>query len=304
MSRRSLITAVVIAVVFLMTLAGLLLAVFAAGGGGVGWSLGGRIALIEVEGVIADDEDFLRDVRRLRDDPSVKGWVVAVNSPGGVVAPSQSMYSTLRRVRAEDRVPVIAAIGSVGASGGYYVAMAADSVLAMPGSITGSIGVIMEYPNVRELLEKVGVEMEMVKAGAQKDLGSPFRDMDPEHRAILSAMVEDVHAQFVEAVAEARDLPMDEVLPLADGRVFSGRQALAAGLVDRMGNVDEAIGLAGRLAGLGSEPRIVRPPSRSDLPWLLDLLVGEPAALAIQRVARSLTAPAVGPGPVLKYIVR
>lgn len=304
MSRRSLFTAVVIAVVSLMTLAGLMLAVFAAGGGGVGLSLGGRIALLEVDGVIADDEGFLRDVRRLREDPSVRGWVVAINSPGGVVAPSQSMYSTLRRVRAEDEVPVIAAIGGVGASGGYYVAMAADSVLAMPGSITGSIGVIMEYPNVQELMEKVGVEMEMVKAGEQKDLASPFREMAPEQRAILTAMLEDVHAQFVEAVADARGMPMEEVLPLADGRVFSGRQALAAGLVDRMGNVDEAIGMAGRLAGLGPEPRIVRPPRRPELPLLLDLLVGETTARGIQRLARSVTAPVAGPGPVIKYIVR
>jgi protease-4 len=294
---------VVIAVVSLMTLTGIILSILVAGGGGAGLGLGGRIAVLEVEGVITDDEEFLERVRAFRDDPSIKGWVVAINSPGGVVAPSQSMYNTLRRIRDEDGEPVVAVIGAVGASGGYYVALGADSILAMPGSITGSIGVIMEYPNVRELLDKVGVEMEVVKSGAQKDLGSPFRDMSPAERALLSAMVEDVHAQFVEVVAEARGMPAVEVLPLADGRIFSGRQALTAGLVDRMGNVEEGIALAGRMAGLGSDPRTARPRAE-EVPWLLDALFGESTVLMTRRLARTITAPVVGAGPVLKYIVR
>lgn len=286
-----------------MTLTGIVLSLVVATGGSSGLGFGSRIAVLEVEGVIVDDEAFLDRVRRFRDDPSVKGWVVAINSPGGVVAPSQSIYETMRRVRVEDDEPVVAVIGSVGASGGYYVALAADSILAMPGSITGSIGVIMEYPNVRELLDRVGVEMEVVKSGAQKDLGSPFRDMDPAEREILVAMVEDVHAQFVEVVAESRGMPMEDVLRLADGRIFSGRQALAAGLVDGMGNVEEAISLAGRMAGLGPDPRTARPPDEK-VPWLLDVLLGASTVLAAQRLARAVTAPVVGAGPVLKYIVR
>ena len=303
MSRRSLITAVVVTVVSLMTLTGIILSVFAAGGGGVGLGLGSRIALLEVEGVIADDEAFLRRVGELRRDPSIEGWVVAINSPGGVVAPSQSIYQTIREIRDEDGDPVVAAIGAVGASGGYYVALAADTILAMPGSITGSIGVIMEFPNVGALMDKVGVEMEIVKSGAQKDVGSPFREMGPEDREILTAMVDDVHAQFVEVVAEERRMTVKDVLPLADGRIFSGRQALAAGLVDGMGNVEDAIGLAGRMAGLGSRPRIARPPTE-EVPWLLDMLLGHSVAVAIRQLSRSVTAPAVGAGPALKYIVR
>lgn len=304
MPRRTYTTAIVIAVVSFMTVAGIVLAVLAAAGGGASLGMGGgRIALLEVEGVIVDDEAFLERVRRLREDRSVEGWVVAINSPGGVVAPSQSLYNTLRRIRQEDGEPVIAAIGSVGASGGYYVALAADSILVMPGSITGSIGVIMEYPNVRELMEKVGVRMEVVKSGAQKDLGSPFREMGAEERAILNSMVDDVHAQFVEAVAEARGMSVEAVLPLADGRIFSGRQALAAGLVDGVGNVEEAIALAGRMAGLGSEPRVARPP-RDEAPWLLDLLFGGSTARAIRGLTRSMAAPTMGAGPVIKYIVR
>ncbi|MFW6205774.1 MAG: signal peptide peptidase SppA, partial [Gemmatimonadota bacterium] len=236
MSRRSLITILTVTVLSVMTIAGLVLAVFAAGGS-PGLTFGGRVALLEVDGVIADDRGFLEDIRRLRRDGSVRAWVVAINSPGGVVAPAQSMYEALERLVVADGQPVVASIGSVGASGGYYVALAADSILALPGSITGSIGVIMEYPNVRELMDRVGVEMEVVKAGDQKDLGSPFRDMAPEEREILDALVADVHAQFMEAVVSARGLPEDRVRTLADGRVLSGRQALEAGLVDRLGNL-------------------------------------------------------------------
>ncbi|MFP4624914.1 MAG: signal peptide peptidase SppA [Gemmatimonadota bacterium] len=303
MSRRSVVTVVVVAVISFMTLTGIVLAVQMTVGGGLDLGIGGRIALIEVEGVIADDGAFLESVRRLRDDPSVRGWVVAVNSPGGVVAPAQSIYQTLRRIRAEDEVPVIASIGSVGASGGYYVALGADSILALPGSITGSIGVIMQYPNVRELMDKVGVEMELVTGGAQKDLGSPFREMSPEDREILNALVEDVHTQFIEAVVDARGMSVEEVRPLADGRVLSGRQAHVAGLVDRMGNVEEALRLAGEMAGLGPEPRIVRPP-KERLPWVMELLLGESTARAVRQLARTMTAPVTRVGPMLEYIVR
>ncbi len=302
MSRRSLVTALVVAVVSVMTLAGLVLAMFVAVGDGPDLALGGRIAVVEVDGMISDDEGFLRDVRRLRADRSVRGWVVSINSPGGVVAPSQSMYHTLQRIRSEDGVPVVASIGAVGASGGYYVALAADSIVALPGSITGSIGVLLEYPNVTELMEKVGVRMEVVKGGEQKDLGSPFRDMGPEDREVLGALVTDVHEQFIETVAEARGMAVADVRPLADGRVLSGRQAARAGLVDRLGNVQEAIAVAGRMAGLGDEPRVVRPP-RDDRDWLLDLLLGETTARMLRGLANTVSAPMGGAWPALKYVV-
>ncbi len=302
MSRRSLVTALVVAVISIMTLAGLTMAVFTATGSAPDFTLGGRIALLEVNGVISSDEVFLDDVRRLRRDGSVRGWVVSINSPGGVVAPSQSIYETLRRLRAEDGMPVVASIGSVGASGGYYVALAADSILALPGSITGSIGVVMQYPNVQELMDKVGVRMEVVKAGEQKDLGSPFRRMDEEERAIIGALITDVHEQFIEVVAEARGLPESEVRPLADGRVLSGRQALEVGLVDRMGNLDEAISVAGQLAGLGSSPRIVRP-TRSEGNWLLEAVLGESTARAVQEIATRVAGPLVS-WPTVKYMLQ
>ncbi len=298
MSRRSLSTTLLVTVLSLMTVTGLVLAVYRAAGGSFG--LGGRIALLEVRGAIGGDSQFLDDVRRLRRDRSVRGWVVEINSPGGVVAPSQSIYDRLRSLRNEDGQPVVASIGGVGASGGYYVALGADSILALPGSITGSIGVIMEYPNVGGLMDRVGVRMEVVKAGAQKDMGSPFREMDPEERAILNRMLEDVHAQFIEAVAESRGMPVGQVRPLADGRIFSGREAMELGLVDRLGNRDAAIRLAGEMAGLGPEPNIVRPP-RERGSWLLDALLGESAGAVLQAMTRGQVA---GAGwPVVKYMV-
>jgi protease IV len=276
---------------------GLALAVSRAGSGGLG--LGGRIAVLEVAGIISDDDQFVRDVRNLRRNRSVQGWVVMINSPGGVVAPSQSIYETLRRLRIEDEVPVIASIGSVGASGGYYVALAADSILALPGSITGSIGVLMEYPNVRVLMERIGVRMEVVKGGDQKDLLSPFREMEPEQREIVEALVRDVHEQFIEAVMAERGMSTEQVLGLADGRVLSGRQAHALGLVDRLGNREDAIALAGRMAGLGSRPGLVRPPEPRR-PFLVDLLFGRTAVGVVQELAGSVVQ---GGWPTLKYIV-
>lgn len=270
-----------------MTLAGVVLAVLHASRGGTGLGLGGRIAVLEVSGIIEDDASFLDDLERFRDDPSVQGYLVHINSPGGVVAPSQSIYQELRRVRDEDGKPVVAAISSVGASGGYYVALAADSIFALPGSITGSIGVIMEVPDVSELMGKVGVRMQTVQSAEQKDIGSPFRSLGPEDRAILESLVLDVYNQFVEAVVEARGLERGTVEQLADGRILSGRQALGHRLIDGLGNRADALAAAGRMAGLGDEPRTVQPPRQG--PSLLDVLLGRSAGAALGRVLAPLS---------------
>ena len=162
MTRRTLLLAFFGGVFLLVTLAGIVLVVMSAGRGDLG--LGGRVALIEVDGVLYDDAELLDQIRHLREDPTVEAFVVAINSPGGVVAPSQSVYQTLREIRDEDGLPVVASIGGVGASGGYYVALGADSIYVLPGSITGSIGVIMEFPNATELMEKIGFRMETVQS--------------------------------------------------------------------------------------------------------------------------------------------
>ncbi|MBI4409678.1 MAG: signal peptide peptidase SppA [Gemmatimonadetes bacterium] len=281
-----------------MTLAGLILAVIVSLGDTDRFAFGGRVALLKVEGLIADDEEFLEQLRRFRRDASVKGFVLAINSPGGVVGPSQSLYREVRKLREEDDRPIIASIGAVGASGGYYVALAADSIFALPGSITGSIGVIMEFPDVSGLLGKVGVEVAVVKSAEHKDIGSPFRHLSPEDRQIIGALVEDVYQQFVEVVVQERRLPPAEVQSIADGRILSGRQALQHGLVDRIGNVQDAVAAVGRMTGLGEDPRVVRP--KEEEFTLLDLLLGRGAAAVLSRVAQPLEEHA---GPRLKFVV-
>jgi protease-4 len=259
---------------------------------------GDRIAVLEIDGVISDDVRYLEQIQSFRRDNSVKGFLVVINSPGGVVGPSQSIYRELRRLR-DDDVPVVATIGAVGASGGYYVALGADSIYALPGSLTGSIGVIMEIPQVEELLDRIGVDVEVVKSAEFKDTGSPFRPMGPQDRDVLQGLVQDVYSQFVDVVAEERRLPFEEAHRLADGRVYSGRQALEAGLVDQIGNMNDALAAAGRMAGLGDEPRTVWPQPKRKI-TLLDLILGQGAAASLARAIRPLEQVA---GPRLQFIV-
>lgn len=221
-----------------------------------------RVAVLPIVGIIDSETRFVRDLETFRNDPSVRAFVLEIRSPGGGVGASQAIHATLTRLRQEDERPILAWIGDVGASGGYYVALPADSIFALPGSITGSIGVIMQFPNAEELLRKVGVELEVVKSGALKDLGSPARELSEAERDILQGLVDDVWEQFVAAVAEGRGLDRADVVPLADGRVFSGEQALDLGLVDRIGTLQDAVDAAGRMAGLGERPRVVRPLER------------------------------------------
>lgn len=239
---------------------------------------GGQVGVLRVEGPILSGDDLLEDLEWLRSRRSVKGLVVQIESPGGAVGASQSLHAALERFRegtdtddTEDR-PVVAWIGDMGASGGYYVAAAADSIFALPGSITGSIGVIMQFPNAGELLRKVGVELEVVKSGEFKDIGSPSRSLSEEDREVLRTMVDDVYTQFVDVVTESRALDRDSVVRLADGRVYSGRQAVESGLVDRTATMHEAVEAAGRMAGLGARPDTLHPPVEKFT--LFDLLTG------------------------------
>jgi protease-4 len=282
-----------------MVITGIVLAVLSAirGEGGSGFSLGNRIAVIPVEGIIVDDREVLEQIRRFRDDRSIKGWVIAINSPGGSVGPSQSIYSELKRLRDEDDRPVIASIGGVGASGGYYIALGADSIFALPGSLTGSIGVIMELPEIQELMDKVGVDVRVIKSAEHKDVGSMFREMTPGDSAVLNSLVQDVYDQFVDAVVVERKIARGSLLTVADGRVLTGRQAQRSGLVDRMGNVQDAIATAGRMAGLGSDPDIAFP--AEDRPTILDVLLGRTTVGALERFMRPLEQVST---PRLKYL--
>ncbi|MEE9207160.1 MAG: signal peptide peptidase SppA [Gemmatimonadota bacterium] len=254
----------------------LLLAVSAAGaavafqlwlGGYVPLVSQGRVAIIPILGVINSDRTVLSTLERYREDKSVRAFVLEIRSPGGGVGPSQSIYSELTKLREEDERPLIAWIGSVGASGGYYVALPADSIFALPGSITGSIGVIMQFTNAEGLLDKIGIDLEVVKSGKFKDTGSPSRPLSAEEREILQDVIQDTYGQFVDAIADSRGMERDAVLAVADGRILSGERAMSLGLVDRLGTLPDAISAAGEMAGLGPDPRTLRPtPKRAA--WL------------------------------------
>jgi protease IV len=248
------------------------------GEGGFAW--GTRVAVVELRGVIQDTTEPIEALERLRKDDGVVAVVVRIDSPGGAVAPSQELYDAVWRVR--ERKPVVASLGSVAASGGYYVASAANRVVADPGTITGSIGAIMGIPQYAPLAGKIGYSEEIVKSGRFKDAGHPLRPLSPDERALFQGMVDDVLSQFVEAVARGRGLEQARVRRVADGRIFSGRQALEAGLVDQLGGLDAATRLAWEQGGQTGEPRVTRVKPRRRF-WILDalgtLLSSEPPRL-------------------------
>jgi protease-4 len=229
-----------------------------------------RIALIRVEGVIVDSQATVGELKRFSENPSVKAIVLRIDTPGGGVVPSQEIYDAIKRVRNKYNKAVIASMGSVAASGGYYIAAATDRIMANPGTLTGSIGVIMETANVEGLLQKIGVEGIVIKSGKYKDVGSPLRKMSAEERGLLQAVMDDVHKQCIEAVAEGRSMELRAAQVLADGRIFTGRQAKEAKLVDELGDLEDAIQLAAEVVGIEGEPKVVEPRRRFSIRELLD----------------------------------
>jgi len=215
------------------------------------------VAIVRVEGPILESYQTIEELKAFAEDPLVKAIVIRIDSPGGGVAPSQEIYNAVKRVRRENNKTVVASMGTVAASGGYYIAVATDRILANPGTLTGSIGVIMQMANFQELLEKIGVKSVVVKTGKFKDLGSPFRPMGEDERQLLEAVMNDTLSQFIEAVADGRSMDAAEVEQLADGRVFTGRQAKSVLLVDEIGDLQDAIKLAGELGGIEGSPRVL-----------------------------------------------
>jgi protease-4 len=220
-------------------------------------SIGGRVGLVEVLGDISESESVVEQLERLGRDPSVHAIVIRIDSPGGGVAASQEIYEAVQKVRKQDK-PVVASLAGVAASGGYYVACAADTIVSNPGTLTGSIGVIMSFPNTEELFRKVGLKLEVIKTGKFKDVGSIWRPMTDEERELLQGVLTNVYDQFVDAIVEGREMSRDRILPYADGRVFSGDQAQEYGFVDVLGDLDDAIDIAGELGGIRGKPSVVR----------------------------------------------
>ncbi|MBN1828147.1 MAG: signal peptide peptidase SppA [Deltaproteobacteria bacterium] len=227
------------------------------------------VAVVLIEGPITDSRDIVSRLEQYRESEDVKAIVVRIDSPGGAVVPSQEIYDTIRSIREEK--PVVASMGSVAASGGYYVACPAHEIMANPGTITGSIGVLIQFSNVEELLEKIGFKAWAIKSGKFKDTGSPFRPMEAEERKLVQELVDDIYQQFLDAVSKNRNIPMERLRTIADGRILSGRQALEAGLVDRLGNLEEAVKRAAALAGIEGKPRVIYPKrSRSIIRYFIE----------------------------------
>ena len=212
------------------------------------------VGVLLVEGAIDDSRGVVEEIKRFKEAPWIKAVVVRVDSPGGAVAPTQEIFEELRKTKANK--PVIASMGGMATSGGYYIASAADKIVANPGTLTGSIGVIMQLSNIEELMKKVGVQGYNIKSGVNKDVGSPFQPLSAEGRAILQGLVDNVHSQFVNAVAKARDMDEAAVRKLADGRVYSGAQAKALGLIDQFGTLEDAIQIAAKQAGVKTGPAV------------------------------------------------
>lgn len=222
-----------------------------------------RIALLAVEGAIVEESVdslfsgsfyshrlFLKQLKHAFGDETVKAIVIRVNSPGGGIVESDEIYQTIRKLKEEHDKPVMVSMGSMAASGGYYISAAADKIVAASGTLTGSIGVIVSSLNVKELADRWGIKEEAITSGPHKNMLSSFQEMSPEEREIVQDLVDEAYRQFVDVIVQGRGLDEDKVLALADGRIYSGEQALQAGLVDELGHLDDAIGEAAQLAGL------------------------------------------------------
>jgi protease-4 len=234
-----------------------------------------KVAVIPIEGEIVEARDALEALHRHADSATVKAIVMRINSPGGAVAPSQEIYEEIRNVRAKTGKPIVASLDNVAASGGYYIASACDEIVANPGSITGSIGVILQWMEIKDLVAWAKMKPETITSGSMKDAGSPYRDITDSERAYLQRITAQLHQQFIRAVFDGRKgkIKQDELTRIADGRVFTGEEALALKLVDRLGNLHDAVNVAGRMAGIRGTPSMLYP--RKKRTTLFDLLLSD-----------------------------
>jgi len=223
---------------------------------------GDRIAVVELAGTIVMSDEFVRQVKKFGSDRSIRALVIRIDSPGGGVVASQEMYQELRKVR-DGGKPVVVSMGGLAASGGYYVACGGSRLVANRGTLTGSIGVISEFLQLREAMDKLGIDVKIVKSGRLKDAGAPTRPMTPVDEKYFQSLIDDVHRQFIGVVRDERKLPEEKVVALADGRVFTGEQAVKEGLVDTLGTFEEAVSIAAGMAGIEGEPSIVKERKRA-----------------------------------------
>lgn len=245
---------------------------------------GDKIGIITIKGPITDSGPIISQLVDFKKDDGIKAIILRIDSPGGGVGPSQEIYREVRKTIKTKKV--IASMGSVAASGGYYIASAANKIVANPGTLTGSIGVIMEFVQLQELLKKIGVGLEVLKSGEFKDIGSPLRTMTDRDKEVLKGLISDIQNQFVSAVASGRALPMEKVRQIADGRILSGAKAKELGLVDLLGNFQDAVDLAKKMTGIKGEVKLVYPKRQTSRLW--DIFLENTAESVYRALKNSL----------------
>jgi protease-4 len=244
-----------------------------------GLAFGDKIGIVEIKGVINQSSGIIEEINQYQEDEGVKAIILRIDSPGGGVGPAQEIHREILRVKSKKKV--VTSMGSVAASGGYYIACASDLIIANPGTITGSIGVLMEFTNIEELFKKIGIKGVVLKSGEHKDIGSPFREMTPEEKKIMQEVIDNVHQQFIRAVATGRKMDQTKVMEIADGRILTGEQAKQIGLVDQLGNLQDAIDITAKMVGIVGKPNILYPKRRFSL-W--QLLVRETASALLDTL--------------------
>ncbi len=234
---------------------------------------GDKIGIVDIEGLIVTPKNVVSQLKQYAEDDSIKAIILHINTPGGGVAASQEIYNEVKRIRDEKKKKIIASIETVGASGGYYIASACNKIFADEGSIVGSIGVIAEWVNYGDLMRWAKLKEQLLKAGEFKDTGNPTRDLTPAERVYMQGIVDNMHTQFIAAVAEGRHLKVDDVRTLADGKVWTGQQALPLKLVDQLGDFETAVKDTAKTVGIKGEPNLIKP--EKEKKTLLDLLFGD-----------------------------
>jgi protease-4 len=278
----------ILVVLFFLGLSGIVLALL---GKGSLFSTQERVGVVEIKGLLTDSRTAIKQLDRYRDNDNIKAIVLRINSPGGAVGPSQEILREVEKVRAKKKI--VASLGTVAASGGYYIASGANLIMANRGTATGSIGVIMQFANVEGLSKKLGLDFFNLKAGRYKDVGSPFRPMSPEDKAYLQGFIDNIYQQFVSDVARNRKIPLDRLKTLAEGRIYTGEEAKQVGLVDEFGNLPDAIERAGRLGGIKGEVKAVYPEKEGFS--FLRLILGQEAEETLSQLALPYPEPAFLP---------
>jgi protease-4 len=258
---------------FILAVFSLIYLTLHANGNQAGLGFGDRIGVVDLDGVILSPQPVVGELKRFGDDSSIKAIILHVNSPGGGVAASEEIYREVKRLREEKKKHVVVSIETVGASGAYYVASASNKIYADQGSIVGSIGVIAQWMNYGDLLKWAKLKDIVLKTGEFKDTGNPARDLTPAEQAYMQSLIDNMFGQFVKAVADGRGMKFDDVKAIANGKVWTGQQALDMKLIDSVGDFEAVVKDTARSVGISGEPTLVRPDK--DRRTLLDLMTGD-----------------------------